>query len=91
MPMIAPIADKIMQGAGYKRPNPGGDDPNFPAPGGMPVPTGPAPAGGSGGAAAEPGVAEVHQNTSPAFPPVPQEAEQGMQGIETAAVTDNLQ
>ncbi len=30
MPMIAPIADKIMQGAGYQAPNPGGDDPNFP-------------------------------------------------------------
>lgn len=30
MPMIAPIADEIMKGAGYQAPNPGGDDPNFP-------------------------------------------------------------
>lgn len=32
MPMIVPIADAIMQGAGYPRPSPGGDDPNFPTP-----------------------------------------------------------
>ncbi len=30
MPQIAPIADVVMQGAGYQRPNPMGDDPNFP-------------------------------------------------------------
>lgn len=29
--------------------------------------------------------------TSPAFPPVPQAPEQGMQGIETPTTTDNLQ
>ena len=45
----------------------------------------PAPAG--------PGVelADVQQNTSPAFPPVPQQAEQGMAGIETTSTADNLQ
>jgi len=33
----------------------------------------------------------VQQNTSPAFPPVPQQAEQGMKGIETTTTADNLQ
>ena len=32
----------------------------------------------------------VQANTSPAFPPVPQDAEQGMQGIETPNPADNL-
>lgn len=32
MPQVAPIADAIMKGAGYRDPNPGGDDPNFPVP-----------------------------------------------------------
>lgn len=79
-PLIAPIADEIMKGAGYQRPNPGGVDPNFPVPA-MPAPV--------QQAAAEtlPG---VEQNTSPAFPPVPQGAEQGMQGIETTTPADNL-
>ncbi|MBL7089932.1 hypothetical protein [Acidovorax sp.] len=89
-PAIAPVADEVMKGAGYQRPNPGGDDPNFPTAGGLPVAPGPVPTGGAGGAAAEPGVAEVQQNTSPEFPPVPQKAGQGMQGIETPAVADNL-
>lgn len=89
-PAIAPVADEVMKGAGYQRPNPGGDDPNFPTAGGVPVAPGPVPTGGAGGAAAEPGVADVRQNTSPEFPPVPQEAGQGMQGIETPAVADNL-
>ena len=83
MPMIAPIADAIMMGAGYQKPSPGGDDPNFPMPAGAPMQ--PAPAG--------PGaeLADVQQNTSPAFPPVPQQAEQGMAGIETTSTADNLQ
>lgn len=89
-PAIAPVADEVMKGAGYQRPNPGGDDPNFPTAGGLPVAPGPVQTGGAGGAAAEPSVAEVQQNTSPEFPPVPQEAGQGMQGIETPAVADNL-
>lgn len=83
MPMIAPIADSIMQSAGYQRPNPGGDDPNFP----VPVGTAPVDLSGGGGAAAVP---EVQANTSPGFPPVPQQPEQGMQGIETADTGDNL-
>lgn len=80
-PAIAPIADAIMQGAGYQRPNPMGDDPNFPTPAGIPAPQ--APAG-------DEGIAEVQQNTSPTFPPVPQQPEQGMQGIETPTTVDNL-
>jgi hypothetical protein len=91
MPMIAPIADAVMQGAGYNRPSPVGDDPNFPTAGGLPADPGPAPVGGSGGAEADPGVAEVQQNTSPAYPPVPQEPSGAMTGIETPAVTDNIE
>lgn len=90
-PAIAPIADEVMKGAGYKRPNPGGDDPNFPTAGGLPVAPGPAPAGGSGGATADPGIADVQQNTSPAFPPVPQDGASPMGGIETPTMNDNLQ
>lgn len=79
-PLIAPIADEIMKGAGYQAPNPGGVDPNFPVPA-MPAPVQDA------AAQALPG---VQANTSPAFPPVPQGAEQGMNGIETPTTTDNL-
>lgn len=74
-PMVAPIADEVMKGAGYKRPNPGGDDPEFPTP--VIAPQGPTPIGPVG----------VHQNTSPQLPPVPQSP---MQGIETARTTDNF-
>jgi hypothetical protein len=79
MPQVAPVADAIMQGAGYKRPNPGGDDPNFPQPPIMPpAGLGPAPMPG------------VSQNTSPSFPPVPSQGESPMAGIETASPADNL-
>lgn len=74
MPQIAPIADAIMQGAGYKMPSPGGDDPNFPQPMAMPA------------AAAAP----VQQNTSPSFPPVAPDGSSPMQGIETPTTADNL-
>lgn len=84
MPMIAPIADEVMKSAGYQKPNPGGDDPDFPVPAGVPLP-GPIPPGGQGE-----GLADVQANTSPAFPPVPQQAEQGMAGIETPTTADNL-
>lgn len=79
MPQIAPVADQVMQGAGYRAPSPGGDDPNFIAP----VPDGPAPSGPMPGA-----VPSVHANTSPAYPPVPRQAPSGMRGIETPRVTD---
>lgn len=71
MPMIAPIADVIMQGAGYQAPSPGGDDPNFPQPAIAPQGPPPEPIG-------------VRQNTSPQFPPVPQDPGSGLAGIETA-------
>lgn len=77
MPQIAPIADVIMQGAGYQAPNPGGDDPNFPVP--------------DAAAAMEASAAPpVQANTSPGFPPVPSEGVSPMAGIETATPTDNL-
>jgi hypothetical protein len=86
-PAIAPIADEVMKGAGYQRPNPGGDDPNFPT---AEVPMAPKPQGPGGGDAQAPNIAQVRENTSPEFPPVPQEAGQGMQGIETPSPVDNL-
>lgn len=79
MPMIAPIADEIMKGAGYKHQP--GDDPNFPV---------------ADQTAAmnikSPYIqgANVEQNTSPAFPPVPQDGASPMEGIETPTPTDNL-
>lgn len=100
MPMIAPIADAIMQGAGYKRPRPGGDDPNFPTPGVTAAMNVPHPyIQGGGGAAALPdadaeaeagATPEVRENTSPTFPPVPQDAGTGERGIETPTTGDNL-
>ncbi len=90
MPMIAPIADEVMKGAGYQRPAPGGDDPNFPTAGGVPLASSPVPTGGAGGAAQERSLTVVRQNTSPEFPPVPREAGRGTQGIETTEVADNL-
>jgi hypothetical protein len=76
MPQIAPIADVVMQGAGYQRPTPYGDDPNFPQPTGAAMP-------------AE--AMDVQQNTSPAFPPVPDDGTSPMAGIETPTTADNLE
>lgn len=73
MPQIAPIADVVMQGAGYQPPTPAGVDPNFPQPAGIPAPP-----------------VDVQTNTSPQLPPVPQQADSPMMGIETARTTDNL-
>jgi hypothetical protein len=72
IPQIAPVADVIMASAGYTRPNPMGDDPDFPQP---VIPQ---------------TMPDVPQNTSPAFPPVPQMPESPMAGIETPQVVDNL-
>lgn len=86
MPQVAPIADEIMMSAGYQRPNPYGVDPNYPTadmpaqPAEQPLPddmAGELPAG-------------VQQNTSPMYPPVPQDGQSPMQGIETPTITDNL-
>lgn len=93
MPQIAPIADAIMQGAGYQKPNPGGDDPNFPVPGDAGAPQAPLNDGGGAGIAQqlpEAGAPHVRQNTSPTFPPVPQQPARGMDGIETPDTGDNL-
>lgn len=94
MPMIAPIADAVMQGAGYQRPNPMGDDPNFPVADQAAAMNIRSPY--MQGQGAEPGseqlaeLAQVNQNTSPAFPPVPDQGQSPMQGIETPNTTDNL-
>ena len=82
MPQIAPIADEIMMSAGYQRPNPYGVDPNYPT---ADMPAQPLPDGMAGELPEG-----VQQNTSPMFPPVPQDAGTSMQGIETPTITDNL-
>lgn len=74
MPQIAPIADRVMQSAGYKLPQPMGDDPNYPQ-------VLNAPDVGGGGDDVE------RKNTSPTMPPVPKSA---MRGIETETTTDNV-
>lgn len=93
MPMIAPIADEVMAGAGYRRPNPIGDDPDFPTPEQAAARNVRSPY--IEGEGAQPGSEQlpemtVQQNTSPAFPPVPQQPSTGMDGIETARATDNI-
>ena len=83
MPMIAPIADEVMKGAGYQRPNPMGDDPNFPLPNQTAAMNIKSPYIQGGGQ-------DVQQNTSPAYPPVPQDGGTPMQGIETLRTSDNI-
>lgn len=86
MPQIAPIADNIMQGAGYQSPGAAADNPNFQTPaGGSAQPQSPQ--------AAQPGsdqpvpqnagipgtpVPQVRQNPHPLYPPVPGGADAGM-------------
>ena len=78
MPQIAPVADAVMQGAGYQKPQPAGQDPDFPTP-------------QEALAAQEAQAAQpVRQNTSPAFPARPAQAGSGMDGIETPQTDDNL-
>ncbi len=79
MPMIAPVADVIMMGAGHEQQK--GDDPNFPVANQTAAMNIQSPYIQGG---------EVQQNTSPAFPPVPQGAQSPMTGIETPTPTDNL-
>jgi hypothetical protein len=93
MPQIAPIADVLMQGAGYRKPNPGGDDPNYPTPEKAAAMNIRSPY--VQGQGAEPGSEQLaamqpRENTSPAFPPVPREPGTGQQGIETPDAGDNL-
>ena len=82
MPQIAPIADEIMMSAGYQRPDPYGVDPNYLAPD---MPAQPLP-GDMAGEFPE----GVQQNTSPMYPPVPQDGGSPMRGIETPDITDNM-
>lgn len=91
MPQIAPIADEVMKGAGYQRPNPIGDDPNFPTAEQTAARDVRSPyLEGEGAQIGSEGLAEVQQNTSPMSPPVPQDGGSPMQGIETARTNDNL-
>lgn len=94
IPAIAPIADTIMQGAGYQRPNPMGHDPNFPSPQQAAAMNIRSPyvqgQGAQAGSEQLAELAQVNQNTSPAFPPVPDDGASAMQGIETPRTTDNL-
>lgn len=88
MPMIAPIADAIMQGAGYVRPE-GGQDPNFPQPAQVAAMNIKSPyLQGQGPASEVQASTQVRENTSPEFPP---RAGTGMHGIETASPADNLE
>ncbi len=90
MPMIAPIADAVMQGAGYQRPSPAGHDPNFPTPDETAAAQMKGPfVQGEGRPEFEPPEG-VNQNTSPTFPPIPDDGDSPMQGIETPRITDNL-
>lgn len=77
MPQVAPIADVVMQSSGYRAPTPAGQDPNYPQPQSMP-------------AEQAQTMPQVHTNTSPQLPPVPQQADSPMQGIETQRTNDNL-
>ena len=91
MPQVAPIADEVMKGAGYQRPNPIGDDPNFPTAEQTAARDVRSPyLEGEGAQIGSEGLAEVQQNTSPMNPAVPQQGGTGMQGIETERTTDNL-
>ncbi len=91
MPQIAPVADEVMKGAGYQRPNPIGDDPNFPIAEQTAARDVRSPyLEGEGAQIGSEGLAEVQQNTSPMNPAVPKQGDTGMQGIETGSVEDNL-
>ncbi|RGD90560.1 hypothetical protein [Acinetobacter sp. SWAC57] len=91
MPQIAPIADEVMKGAGYQRPNPIGDDPNFPTAEQTVARDVRSPyLEGEGAQLGSEGLAEVQQNTSPMNPAVPQQGGTGMEGIETGRISDNV-
>lgn len=89
MPQVAPIADEIMMSAGYQRPNPYGVDPNYPT-ANMPAQPTEQPLPDDMASELPEQAVDVQQNTSPMFPPVPQDGQSPMQGIETPDITDNL-
>lgn len=83
MPMIAPIADEIMKGAGYQQKQ--GDDPNFPVAEHTAAMNIKSPYIQGKGGVGE--IAQPRENTSPALPPVPSA---GLGGVETISPSDNL-
>jgi hypothetical protein len=85
MPTVAPIADIVMQSAGYQEPDPAGVDPNYPQPQQAVTP-----AAVVAGQLPQLPPPQVQQNTSPAFPPIPSDGNSPMRGIETPETSDNL-
>jgi len=80
-PQLAPIADSVLQSANYQKPDLPTDVPDL----GVVNPNVPA--------ILDNDVVQelsVRQNTSPAFPPVPQSPDSPLRGIETATHADNL-
>ena len=91
-PMIAPVADAIMQSAGYRPPDPAGVDPNYPIPEQVaPVAKAAVKSAGQQILGEAQQLRAVRENTSPAFPPIPSEGASPMTGIETPDTTDNLE
>jgi hypothetical protein len=85
-----PLTAKVLTPSGYR---PMGDDPNFPAPEQAAAMQIRSPY--VQGEGAQPGseqlpLLEARENTSPEFPPVPQQGASAMKGIETARASDNL-
>lgn len=78
-----------MKGAGYKKPTPAGDDPDFPTASKTAAMNIKSPyiQGQDNNAGEAVDVGAPRTNTSPQLPPVP---EQGGRGIETARVEDNI-
>ena len=68
-PLIAPVGDVVLQGSGYRKPTPGGQDPNLPGPGQMPSPAGGVPAQEAMGG--EPGDTSPLTPSNPAADAVP--------------------
>lgn len=90
MPMIAPIADEVMKGAGYQTPNPVGDDPNFPTANNKAMNIRSPYIQGQGAVVGSEQLPQAQTNTSPAYPPVPKNTPSALSGIETPSTQDNL-
>lgn len=92
-PLIAPVGDVVLQGSGYRKPTPGGQDPNLPGPGQMPSPAGGVPAPGGDGRRAGRHVTSDAENPAVTALPIGEDgfatalpaspAEGAGQGIET--------
>lgn len=91
IPQVAPIADVVMQSSGYRPPNPGGVDPNFPVPGQAAAMNIRSPyVQGQGAELGSEQLPMTRENTSPMLPPVPQDPSP-LRGIETQRGADNIQ